>query len=113
MLPFVLAAAYVGPPEPGIDMVGGNIVVEVAPGVPTFTVAYEGSRVDTYSLSGGGGSPADASSPAVKTTKYAWSKNSSFYHYANCRFVQNIASANLKQGDSPPGDKTLHKDCPK
>ena len=100
-------------PEPGIDFVGGNIVVEVAPSAPTFTVAYEGSHVDTYSLSGGGANPADAASPAAKTTKYAWSKNSSFYHYANCRFVQNIASANLKQGDSPPSDKTLHKDCPK
>jgi beta-lactamase superfamily II metal-dependent hydrolase len=100
-------------PEPGIDVVGGNIVVEVAPNAPSFTVTYEGSRIDTYSLSGPGANPAGAPSPAAKTAKYAWSKNSSLYHYANCRFVQNVSPANLEQGDTPPRDKTLHKDCPK
>jgi len=100
-------------PEPGIDVVGGNIVVEVAPNDSSFTVTYEGSHVDTYSLTSAGRNVPPAPSPAIKTTKYAWSKNSSLYHYANCRFVQNISPANLQQGDSPPQNKTLHKDCPK
>ena len=98
-----------GAPESGIDVVGGNIVVEVAPHAASYTVTYEGTHVDTYALAVAGGQdhqPANA-------PKYAWSKNSTYYHYANCRFVQNIAAANLQQGDAPPAGKTLHKDCPK
>lgn len=100
-------------PEAGIDVVGGNIVIEIGPNDSSFTVTYEGSHVDTYSLSGTGatGSPGTAS-PAA-SPKYAWSKKSAQYHYANCRFVQNIAPENLAQGDTPPDHKTLHKDCPK
>jgi hypothetical protein len=100
-------------PEPGIDVVGGNIVVEIAPNTASFTVTYEGSHVDTYTLTGAGTSLPSATSPAAKTAKYAWSKNSNFYHHANCRFVQNIAPANLEQGDTPPRDKTPHKECPR
>lgn len=100
-------------PEPAIDVVGGNIIVEVAPNSPSYTVTYGGSHVDTYTLTGNGTNTDASPSPAVKTAKYAWSKNSNFYHFANCKFVQNIAPANLQQGDSPPQNKTLHKDCPK
>lgn len=104
-----------GEPEPGIDVVGGNIVVEVAQQAPSFTITSGGSHVDTYPLSTvtGAESPQTPNIPAVNTPKYAWSKNSSYYHYANCRFVQNIAPANLEQGNTPPADKTLHKACPK
>ncbi len=100
-------------PEPGIDVVGGNIVVEVAPNVPSFTVTFGGSHVDTYPLTGASAGAPTNTSPVANTPKYAWSKNSTHYHFANCRFVQNIAPANLEQGDSPPRNKTLHKDCPK
>ncbi len=102
-----------GEPEAGIDVVGGNIVVEVASNGPSFTVTFGGSHVDTYPLSGTGAGVPMNTLPAAITPKYAWSKNSTHYHFANCRFVQNIASANLEQGDAPPRNKTLHKDCPK
>jgi beta-lactamase superfamily II metal-dependent hydrolase len=98
-------------PESGLDVVGGNIVVEVAPAAAFFTITYGGSRVDNYPLVTTSGTPPSAPSP-VTAPKYVWSKNSRFYHYANCRFVQNIAPANLQQGDTPPAGKTLHKDCP-
>ena len=100
-------------PESGIDVVGGNIVVEVAPNASSYTVTYEGTRVDTYALAGAVAGGPDHTPPVAGAPKYAWSKNSTHYHYANCRFVQNIAPANLQQGDTPPAGKTLHKDCPK
>jgi beta-lactamase superfamily II metal-dependent hydrolase len=101
-----------GEPEPGIDVVGGNIVVEVAPDAASFTVTYGGARVDSYSVAGTSGSVL-RTTPTVTAPKYAWSKNSSYYHLANCRFVQNITPGNLERGDAPPKNKTLHKDCPK
>ncbi len=102
-------------PEAGIDVVGGNIVVEVGPKAPSFTVTFGGARVDTYPLgvTTASGNGTENTPPAATAPKYAWSKNSVHYHYANCRFVQNIAPANLEQSDSPPRNKTLHKDCPK
>ena len=107
-------------PEAGIDVVGGNIVVEVAPKATSFTITYGGSTTDTFPI----GAVADTGTGNVTgtgttgtstagTPKYAWSKSSSHYHYLNCRFVQNIAAANLQKGNTPPSGKTLHKDCPK
>jgi len=99
-------------PESGIDVIGANIVVEVGPKAPSFTVTYGGSYVDTYGVTTANGRvPPEA--PAVAGPKYAWSKNSKLYHYANCRFAQNITPANLEQGSSPPAGKALHQDCPK
>ena len=100
-------------PEPVIDVVGGNIVIEVAPNASTFTVTSSGSHVDTYPIVGNSPGTNPGTLPVANSPKYAWSKNSSEYHYANCRFVQNIAPANLVQGNSPPPNKTLHKGCPK
>lgn len=99
-------------PESGIDVVGGNIVVEVAPQATSFTIGFAGSHVDTYPLSGATATVSTTSNTSVTGPKYSWSKKSSYYHVANCRFVQNIAPANLQQGNSPPSGKTLHKDCP-
>jgi beta-lactamase superfamily II metal-dependent hydrolase len=101
-----------GEPESGIDVVGGNIIVEVPPHAPTFTVTFNGTHVDTYSLTGPPAGPSASTSPDVTGPKYAWSKRSSYYHQANCRFVQNISPTNLQQGNSPPSNKTLHKECP-
>jgi hypothetical protein len=102
-----------GEPEPEIDVVGGNIVVEVATNASSFTVTSGGSHVDTYPIKGSGAIVPTNTAPAATAPKYAWSKNSTHYHFANCRFVQNISPANLEQGDTPPRNKTLHKDCPK
>ncbi len=99
-------------PESGADVVGGNIVVEVAWNAPSFTIAYGGSHIDTYAVTAASGT-VPPNTPVVTVPKYAWSKNSTHYHFANCRFVQNIVPANLEQGNSPPANKTLHKDCPK
>jgi beta-lactamase superfamily II metal-dependent hydrolase len=100
-----------GAPEAGLDVVGGNIIVEVAPGASSFAITYGGSHVDTYPITAAGGNT-PGNGPAVTTAKYAWSKKSSHYHLATCRYVQNIAPENLEKGDSPPLGKTLHKNCP-
>jgi beta-lactamase superfamily II metal-dependent hydrolase len=103
------------PPEAGFDVVGENIVVEAVAGAPTFTVTFSGSHVDTYTIAASPRNPTTSSTvtPGPATApQYAWSRNSSHYHYANCRFVQNIAPTNLERGSSPPVNKTLHKDCP-
>ena len=98
-------------PEAGLDIVGGNIIVEVAPGASTYTVTYGGSHSDTFTIAGSS-AVTSPSGPTVTTPKYAWSKKSGQYHLASCRFVQNIAPQNLERGDSPPTGKTLHKNCP-
>lgn len=98
-------------PESGVDVVGGNIIIEVAANASSFTVTSNGSHTDTFALNGTpGGSPP---SPPGLSFKFAWSKNSKVYHLADCQFVQNIAPANLEQGNTPPAGKTLHKGCPK
>lgn len=104
-------------PETGIDVIAGNIVVEVAPNASSYAITFAGPHTDTYPLTGpsgnaGPGGNANPIQPPVSTPKYAWSKNSTHYHFANCRFVQNISPANLERGDAPPANKTLHKDCP-
>lgn len=99
-------------PESGVDVVGGNIVVEVAPNASVFTVTSSGAQVDTFTV-GGGAVPGGAGSFAPVTPKFAWSKNSAHYHRAECKFVQSISAANLQQGNTPPAGKTLHKGCPK
>ena len=92
-------------PEPAFDVVGKNIVVEAAPGDSTFTVAYGSGQLDSYSVWGSVG--------GTTASPYAWSKNSSVYHLAGCKYVQNISAANLQKGNAPPAGKTLHVGCPK
>ena len=102
-------------PEPGLDTVGGNIIVEVAPGASSYTITYGGSHVDTYAIGTTGtstGTTGTGGTTPTATPKYAWSKKSSQYHLATCRFVQNISPDNLQEGDTPPSGKSLHKNCP-
>jgi hypothetical protein len=103
-----------GEPEAGLDVVGGNIIVEVAPGATSYTVTYEGTEHDSYPIVGAGSSAVVTASNSTPQgmPKYAWSKNSGVYHLANCDYVKNINPANLQRGDTPPSGKTLHKDCP-
>jgi beta-lactamase superfamily II metal-dependent hydrolase len=93
-------------PVAGRDVVGGNIIVEVTPGSPAFTVTYGGTQVDTYRM---WEAPADAATVAA----YAWSVHSDVYHYANCSYVRSISPANLAQGGAPPAGKRLHTQCPR
>lgn len=103
-----------GVPESGLDVVGGNIIVQVAPNASSFSVTYGGTHTDSYAVAGtaapiGGNSTTGSIST---TPKYAWSKKSGVYHLASCRFVQNISPDNLERGDTPPAGKSLHKNCP-
>lgn len=100
-----------GSPEAGFDVVGGNIIIEVAPNAPTYTVTYGGTHTDTYAIgTASGGNPVP--NAGVSVPKFAWSKRSGQYHLASCRFVQNISPQNLERGNNPPAGKTLHKNCP-
>jgi beta-lactamase superfamily II metal-dependent hydrolase len=96
-----------GTPEPNLDTIAGTIIVQVAAGATTYTVTY-GSNTDTYPL---WSAPSPATHP-TGTPKYAWSKKSNIYHFADCRVVTSIKPENLERGDSPPPGKTLHQLCP-
>jgi competence protein ComEC len=93
-------------PVSGKDVVGGNIIVEVAPEATSFTVAYGGTHVDTYTVSG-------VTPTTTDPPRFAWSKKSAVYHKIECAYVRNISPANLEKGTVPPPDKSLHADCPR
>lgn len=103
-------------PEPDFDEVAGNIFVDVAPGAATYSVSSGTQILASYAIIGGSspnaGPAVPTSAPAAGGATYAWSKNSSVYHHADCRYVQTINSQNLVTGSSPPVGKTLHKNCP-
>src|SRR5262245_5287322 len=80
-------------PEPGLDVIGGNIIVEASPGSSTFTVTYAGMNVDTYPMWGATPTPTSISTTPT-TPPFAWSKKSNVYHHANCSYVQNISPQN-------------------
>jgi beta-lactamase superfamily II metal-dependent hydrolase len=109
-------------PEPGMDIVGGSIVVQVSPGASTFTVSYSGNHTDTYAVQaggapvgggGGGGDPTPPPPPHVVNT-YAWStsKYAKMYHFIQCRYAKPDDST-WNQGPTPPDKLTLHAGCPK
>lgn len=87
-------------PQAGIDVVAGDVRIEVAPGATSYTVSYPGSTSETYPTKA---SPSPAPAPAAK--KFAWSKRSAVYHNANCPDVKRILAENLVDGDTPPRDK--------
>jgi hypothetical protein len=91
------------------DIVGGNIVVEAAPGSSTFTVKCQGSRVDTYN----DWNCIDTLLPQAPVLEYGWSKKAPVCHYMDCSSVKRISPENLKTGSTPPPDKKLHEGCPK
>ena len=93
------------PPDPTMDIVAGTVVVQIAAGATTFTATY-GNKTDTYPVWDSSGTPATAG------LKYAWSKNSGVYHYAECRTVKSIKPENLERANTPPTGKTLHQLCP-
>lgn len=103
-------------PEADLDVVGGNIIVEVAaPGNGQFTVTYNGTQVDTFTMPDSGTPPGGTPGGGGTTTTqpiYAWSKRAKVYHFANCTFVKNISPANLQRGDKGPTGKKLHVGCP-
>ncbi len=103
-----------GSPEPGVDVVAGSTVIEIAPGASSYAVSHEGGPADTYQIKVPGGSTVgvgSGSTPTVAAKKYAWSARSQVYHDVNCPFVPSISKANLQQGDSPPSGKRPHALC--
>jgi beta-lactamase superfamily II metal-dependent hydrolase len=96
-------------PEDGLDVIAGDVRIEVAPGAADYTVSHEGSTPETYqtksSAAGAiaGRRPGGAPIPTAKT--FAWSKRSTVYHVASCPDVKRILKENLVQGDTPPRDK--------
>ncbi len=96
-------------PEPGMDMVAGNIVVQVAPQSTTFTVTYNGNHTDTYSV---WGLPVPSTNDEAVNT-YWWKKSgSTVYHYSHCSSV-NEKGSNWEHGSIPPTERRLHKGCPR
>ncbi len=96
-------------PDPDFDVVGGNIIMEVAPAAQVFTVRHTaGSQaVEQFPMWGATGSPG----PAMPV--YSWSRHSSIYHHSSCRYVSNISPENLVTGSVTPQGKSLHANCPR
>lgn len=95
-------------PVAGKDKIGGNIIIESAPGETTFTVTYSGNSVDTYSV----WNPLVVAGSSANG-QFAWSKRSGVYHFAGCSYVANISPSNLETGTTPPSGKQLHAGCPR
>ena len=91
-------------PVQGLDVVGGNIIVEARPGATTFTVLHNGGVADTYPMKATAPRTASATGPF----RYAWSKKSQVYHDASCSYVANISPDNLVRGNEPPEGKKPH-----
>jgi len=102
-----------GDPEPGLDLVGGNIVVQVDPGATTFSVSSGAGPAQKFAI--GSAAMPQPDNPVAQPTAlptYAWSVKSHLYHYANCDYVKSINPENLQTGSTPPENKTLHQSCP-
>lgn len=86
-------------PEEGLDIIAGDVRIEVAPGAKVYTVTHEGGTPDAYDTKLSGSSP----TPVAK--KFAWSKRSTVYHDSSCPDVKRILKENLMESDTPPRDK--------
>ena len=95
--------------------VGRKTLGPPAPGA-LCSVSSGAQLLAKYSIVGGqtsdAASPLPSSPSSGERESFAWSKNSSVYHHADCKYVQSITSQNLVTGGKPPDDKTLHKNCP-
>jgi beta-lactamase superfamily II metal-dependent hydrolase len=94
----------IGTPDSEMDVLAGNVIVEVVPNTQGFKVSYGTGKVEQFPFWEGGENP---------LLTYAWSKNSNIYHYSNCPTVKTIKAENLVQGATPPEGKTLHQNCQK
>lgn len=94
----------------------GCIICAVGLGIAILSLSFEAQQKSPQSDSGNAAAPY-ASPPlngesASPTHTYVWSKRSSLYHFASCKYVQQILPENLEQSDTPPPGKTLHPGCP-
>ena len=104
-------------PQPGKDIVGGNIIVEAAANSIEFTVTYGTGQTDTYTVWNPipviAGAPGAAGSVTEPSQYFAWSKHSGVYHLNTCSFVDNISKWNLQTNNVPPANKRIHLGCPR
>lgn len=54
-----------------------------------------------------------ATGPQPQTQGFVHSRKSDIYHFANCADAARIKPENRIETDTPPEDKTLHKNCPR
>jgi beta-lactamase superfamily II metal-dependent hydrolase len=86
-------------PDPSLDRVWKNILVEVETGGKHFTVK------------GSGGTKSFDSWPASSTpfaASFAWSVKSTVYHKADCPSAKQIKAENLRLGSTAPEGKEPH-----
>jgi competence protein ComEC len=103
-------------PEPGFDDVVGNVIVDVAPSAGSYSVSSGTQLLASYPIAAGVSSNAVTAPPISPTPSssevFVWSKNSSVYHHADCKYAALIKSENRVTGSNPPATMKLHKDCP-
>ena len=102
-------------PQAGTDTVGGNVVVEVAPGAGMYTVRTSSGSSTTFAVAGANGDVHVAVIPPANVTtipRYAWSKRSAVYHYSTCALLGRMSGDRRVEGDTPPEGKQLHQNCP-
>jgi hypothetical protein len=86
-------------PDPKIDNVWGNIVVEVEPLGKKFTVKGSEEQKDYNSwLDGGQGI----------SRVFVWSLEGNFYHTEDCPVIKNIKTKNKVSGEIPPPIMSKH-----
>lgn len=87
------------------------------------TAAYfRSAEPDPAPVAGGEAAKADSGSGTAAGSaragqtgggRFAWSVNSKVYHFADCADVSRVKRKNLRRGDIPPPQLTLHPGCPK
>jgi beta-lactamase superfamily II metal-dependent hydrolase len=105
-------------PQAGMDVVGGNIIVEAPANSTQFTITYGTGQIDTYTVWNpipviAGGAAGTTNTVTEPGQHFAWSKNSQIYHLNTCSYVDNISAWNLQTNNVPPTNKRLHLGCPR
>jgi beta-lactamase superfamily II metal-dependent hydrolase len=105
-------------PQMGMDVIGGNIIVEAPANSTQFTVTYGTGQTDTYTVWNPipvitGGATGTTNTVTEPGQYFAWSKNSQVYHLNTCSYVDNISAWNLQTNNVPPANKRLHLGCPR
>jgi competence protein ComEC len=98
--------AGVAKPDPQLDVISGDVRIEVEPNATFYTVTYGGLAPDHYPIKGTANSGNPPTPPSPAPPKYAWSKRSSSYHDINCPDVKKILAENLVEGPDRPTDKS-------
>jgi hypothetical protein len=95
-------------PDAPRDTVCGNIVVSSTGGGNSFSVKCGSANPVLYALWGG------QAVPAANQSEWAWSTSSpgKKYHHAQCAYVRRIKPENVRLGDTPPPNYSLHAGCP-